>query len=83
MIDQPPRDLVLVKLAELRDEMQAGFASLREEQARTNATVAAMARTLVTVQRDIRIVQRDLSDLKDRVTILTVASASDDPHTHA
>jgi streptomycin 6-kinase len=81
MIDQPPRDLVLVKLGELRDEMQAGFASLREEQARTNASVAAMARTLVTVQRDIRLLHRDLTDLKDRVTVLTIAS-DDHPPAH-
>jgi hypothetical protein len=75
--------LILKQFAALREQVEEGFATLREEQARTNASVAAMARTLVTVQRDIRIVQRDLSDLKDRVTVLTVASASDDPHTHA
>jgi hypothetical protein len=35
------------------------------------------------VQRDIRIVQRDLFDLKNQVTVLTVASGSDDDRPHA
>jgi HIT domain len=35
--------------------------------------VAAIARTQVTMQRDIRTIQRDLGELKDRITVLTVA----------
>jgi hypothetical protein len=74
MIDQPPRDLVLVKLSELRDEMQAGFASIRAELATLNDTVRSLAKSNVSIQREI-------SRLNDRVTILTVA-IDDHPPAH-
>lgn len=74
-------ELIYRQMQAGHDELKAELAAVREEQARTNAAFAAMARTLVNVQRDIRIVQRELSDLKDRVTVLTVASADNDqPH---
>lgn len=76
MIDEP-ENLVLKRLAALREDMRDGFAALREEQARTNVAFAAMAGTQVTVQRDICIIQRDLAELKDRVTVLIVASGDD------
>lgn len=55
------------------EEMQADLKDVRLQFDRTNENISAIARTLVTVQRDIRVVHRDLSDLKDRVTVLTVA----------
>jgi hypothetical protein len=39
----------------------------------TNEKVAAMARSLVGVQRDLHRLQRDMETLKDRVMVLTVA----------
>lgn len=76
-------ELIYRQMQAGHDELKGELAAVREEQARTNASLVAMARALVNVQRDIRILHRDLSDLKDRVTVLTVASAGDDPHTHA
>jgi hypothetical protein len=70
-------NLILKQLTALREATEDGFTSLREEQARTNENVAAMARTLVIVQRDVHRLRRDLETLKDRVTVLTVASAGD------
>lgn len=79
MADQPPIDHTQELLRRIRDQIEEGFASLREEQARTNGSVAAMARTLVTVERDIRLMQRDLKALTDRVTVLTVAYGEPPP----
>jgi predicted nucleic acid-binding Zn-ribbon protein len=55
------------------DGMQRELQAIREEQTHTNENIAAMARTLVSVRRDIRNFQRDIAGLKDRVTVLEVA----------
>jgi hypothetical protein len=70
-------DMIWKRLEELHGEVVA----VRQEQARTNESVAAIARTLVSVQRDIRSIQRDISGLKDRVTVLTIA-VDDHPPAH-
>jgi hypothetical protein len=76
MADEPD-NIVLKQLALLRTDMQQGFDSLRTELASLNETVTSLARTQVTMQRDLR-------NLNDRVNILTAAFAGDDgPHTHA
>ena len=59
----------------MRADMQAGDDAIRAELATLNETVRALAKSNVSIQRDI-------STLKDRVTILTVA-VDEGPHTHA
>lgn len=62
-------------------DIEAKLEDVRTELGRTNENATAIARTQVTMQRDIRIVQRDLGELKDRVTVLMVAGGDDDrPH---
>jgi hypothetical protein len=63
------------------EEMQPDIHGVREELGRTNENVAAIARTQVSMQRDIRAIQSDLADLKDRVTVLTVAVDEHPPPT--
>ena len=58
-----PENLVLKQLAALREEMQAGFASLHAELAELKDTVQSLARADVAIRRDLR-------DVKDRVVIL-------------
>jgi len=70
MADEPD-NIVLKQLALLRTDMQQGFDSLRTELASLNETVTSLARTQVTMQRDLR-------NLNDRVNILTAAFAGDD-----
>lgn len=65
--------MTLSKRLILLDELKAELAAVRAELERTNDNVVAIARTQVSMQRDIRSIQRDLADLKDRVTVLTVA----------
>jgi hypothetical protein len=63
------------------EDVQADIKDVRDELARGNENSTAIAKTLVTLQRDIRIVQRDLADLKNQVTVLTIAGGDDDrPH---
>ena len=62
-------------------DIEAKLEDVHTELSRTNENATAIARTQVTMQRDIRIVQRDLGELKDRVTVLMVAGGDDDrPH---
>jgi septal ring factor EnvC (AmiA/AmiB activator) len=74
-----PENLNTHHLRQFREELQAGFASLRtdiaavrQEQASTTTKLEAMAQTLVGVQRDIR-------SLQASVAMLGVAV---DGHTH-
>jgi septal ring factor EnvC (AmiA/AmiB activator) len=50
------------------DGIQADIKDVRAELGRTKENVAAIARTQVTMQRDICTIQRDLGELKDRIT---------------
>jgi hypothetical protein len=70
-----PENLTLKQLALLREDMQAGFASIHAELSSLVESVRAMARTQVTMQRDI-------TQLKDRVIVLT-AAIDEHPPTHA
>ena len=64
------------------DDIQGELKAMRDEQGRTNENITAMARTLVGIQREIRSLQRDISGLKDRVTVLSVA-VDEHPPSHA
>lgn len=55
------------------EDIQADMLDVPNELGSTNENVAAIARSQVTMQRDIRIIHRDLGELKDPVTVLTVA----------
>jgi len=55
--------------------MQAGQEAIRDELATLNDTARALAKSNVSIRREI-------SELKDRMTILSVA-VEDGPHTHA
>ena len=68
-----PENLILKQLAILRDEMREGFAKLTAEGAITNEKLGTVAQTLVSVQRDVRGLQRDVSMLKDSVGTLGIA----------
>jgi hypothetical protein len=63
------------------DELKVELAAMREEQARTNEKVAAIARSLVGVQPDLHCLHRDMETLKDPLTFLTVAADEHPPHT--
>jgi septal ring factor EnvC (AmiA/AmiB activator) len=67
MTDEP-ENLTLKQLALLREEMREGFAAV-------NKNVAAMAQTLVSVQRDVKELKRDVARLDETVTTLTIAVA--------
>jgi hypothetical protein len=57
----------LEMLQKLMLDIRADIQDVRDELGRTNDNIAAIARTQVSMQRDIRTIQRDLADLKDRV----------------
>jgi hypothetical protein len=61
-----PENLILKQLAMLREDMQAGFGAIHAELATLNESVRSLSRSNVTIQRD-------LTQLKDRVIILTTA----------
>jgi hypothetical protein len=78
MTDEPD-NLVLKKLALLRDDVAALGRHMGEKIDALDHKVGALAQTLVGVQRDIHGLKRDVRSLDDRVATLGVAV---DEHTH-
>lgn len=78
MVDEP-ENLTLKQLALLREEMREGFANLRADLGDLKETVHSLARSDVTIQRSMAVMQRDLTALKDRVIILTAAIDENPP----
>lgn len=64
------------------DDIQADMKGMRSEPAQTNEHVSAVARAMVSVQRDIRVIQRDVTSLNDRITVLAIA-VDEHPPAHA
>jgi hypothetical protein len=64
----------MLEIQREQNALHAGQEAIRDELASLNDTVRAMARSQVTIQRDI-------ASLKDRVIILT-AAVDEHPSTH-